>query len=261
MTKTHNDNKMKIERENNMQKNIIKNWFTNHKTQSIGMVVTLLAIIAFSAYVVLKDNKQKDNIIQKQENKKGTYVLAVDDKPYNEEGNEQVIDPSAEKIENTDPSKANTLTNQETTKTKNNTNNSKAVQTVSTNNNVTTNNVSSTEAVNTTPKDKFSCPWKPTGKKRKEMIKPARDEVVVVKNGWQEMQCDGYNSWAVFKDGHKVPFDDDTAVMAYAEKIHSRWTAVEEPINPRYIDHPAVTKVVHHEAEYKWVDEYDFICD
>ena len=42
-----------------MQKNIIKNWFTNHKKQSISMVVTLLAIIAFSAYVVLKDNKKK----------------------------------------------------------------------------------------------------------------------------------------------------------------------------------------------------------
>ena len=244
-----------------MQKNIIKNWFTNHKKQSISMVATLLAIIAFSAYVVLKDNKQKENIIQKQENKKGTYVLAVDDKPYSEEGNEQVIDPSVEKIENTDPNKANTLTNKETVKAKNNTNNSQVVQTVSTdNNNVANNNVSSTEAVNTTPKDKFSCPWKPTGKKRKEITKPARDEVVVVKHGYREMQCDGYKSWEEFANGVRVDKNDRVRLSELSEKYGS-WTTKTEPINPRYIDHPAVTKVVHHEAEYRWVDEYDFICD
>ena len=146
-------------------------------------------------------------------------------------------------------------------KAKNNTNNSQAVQTVSTNNNnVTTSNVSSTEAVNTTPKDKFSCPWKPTGKKRKEMIKPARDEVVVVKRGWREMQCDGYLEWEQFANGVRVDSSDRAKVSELSEKYGSYQT-ITEPINPRYIDHPAVTKVVHHEAEYKWVDEYDFICD
>ena len=243
-----------------MQKNIIKNWFTNHKTQSIGMVVTLLAIIAFSAYVVLKDNKQKDNIIQKQENKKGTYVLAVDDKPYSEEGNEQVIDPSAEKIENTDPSKANTLTNQETTKTKNNTNNSKAVQTISTNNNnVTTNNVSSTSNNNNKPSNN-GCRNVPTGEKRRIKVVEAYDETVVIEPAHEIEVNDGYNSWAVFKNGQRVPFDDDIAVSDMSEKYGS-WTTVEEPINPRRVMIPAKTKIVHHDAEYEYVDVLKWVCD
>ena len=242
-----------------MQKNIIKNWFTNHKKQSIGMVVTLLAIVSFSAYVVLKDNKQKDNIIQKQDNKKGTYVLAVDDKPYSEEGNEQVIDPSAEKIENTDPSKANTLTNQETTKTKNNTNNSKVVQTVSTDNNVTTNNNVSSTSNNNKPSNN-GCRNVPTGEKRRIKSVEAYDETVVIEPAHEIEVNDGYNSWSVFKDGHRIPDDDHRAVMAYSNK-HGSWTTVSEPINPRRVMIPAKTKIVHHDAEYEYVDVLKWVCD
>ena len=185
-----------------MQKNIIKNWFTNHKKQSISMVVTLLAIVSLSAYVVLKDNKQKENIIQKQDNKKGTYVLAVDDKPYSEEGNEQVIDPSVEKIENTDPSKDNTSTNQETTKTKNNKNNSKAVQTVSTNNNVTTNN--DYEPASTNDPNKNVCGMVPTGEKEYVKVREAYDETVVIEPAHEIEVNDGYKSWEEFANGVRI---------------------------------------------------------
>ncbi len=241
-----------------MQKNIIKNWFTNHKKQSISMVVTLLAIVSLSAYVVLKDNKQKDNIIQKQENKKGTYVLAVDDKPYSEEGNEQVIDPSVEKIENTDPNKANTLTNKETVKAKNNTNNSQAVQTVSTNNNVTTNN--DYEPASTNDPNKNVCGMVPTGEKEYVKVREAYDETVVIEPAHEIEVNDGYNSWSVFKDGHRIPDDDHRAVMAYSNK-HGSWTTVSEPINPRRVMIPAKTKIVHHDAEYEYVDVLKWVCD
>lgn len=244
-----------------MQKNIIKNWFTNHKKQSISMAATLLAIIALSTYVVLKDNKQKDNIIQKQDNKKGTYVLAVDDKPYSEEGNEQVIDPSVEKIENTDPSKANTLTNQETAKTKNNTNNSKAVQTISTNNNnnVTTNNVSSTSNNNNKPSNN-GCRNVPTGEKRRIKVVEAYDETVVVEPAHEIEVNDGYKSWAVFKNGQRVPYNDEDAIDKLHEKLGS-FTNVTEPINPRRVMIPAKTKIVHHDAEYEYVDVLKWVCD
>ncbi len=243
-----------------MQKNIIKNWFTNHKKQSISMVVTLLAIIAFSAYVVLKDNKQKENIIQKQDNKKGTYVLAVDDKPYSEEGNEQVIDPSVEKIENTDPSKDNTLTNKETVKAKNNTNNSKDVQTVSrSNNNVTTNNNVSSTSNNNKPSNN-GCRNVPTGEKRRIKSVEAYDETVVIEPAHEIEVNDGWREWEQFANGVRVDSSDREKVSELSEKYGSYQT-ITEPINPRRVMIPAKTKIVHHDAEYEYVDVLKWVCD